>query len=367
MDNFTTDIPACRARQSRLLTEIDELDANAAIFSRPESIQWLTGALVRPPFLALVALTRNGHVTLVLPERQADQPAAADEVIGYEAKKHSTTRDDQAAAIVEVFLSAVPKPAKSFAAEIAVCNPLILFRWNIKCLDIDPIVFHLRRQKDPDELRMLARANEANRAMYERARQLITPGIRELDLYAELYKTGVTTLKEPPTYFGQDFRSGARGGPPRDRAIEAGELYILDLGIGFRGYHSDNARTISVDHEPTPEQFRAWQVVANIFPLVESKIRAGASCRQVFYDVQKELDAHAPWKFSSHLGHGVGLAPQEGPHINPRWDDTFEFGDYLAVEPALYHDSLREGVRLEQNYLVTQGGVELLTPWPLDL
>jgi len=33
----------------------------------------------------------------------------------------------------------------------------------------------------------------------------------------------------------------------------------------------------------------------------------------------------------------------------------------------LYHDDLRYGVRLEQNYLVTETGVELLTPWPLEM
>jgi Xaa-Pro aminopeptidase len=367
MDTYALDLAACRARQSRLLAAIEELNVDIAVLSRFESVQWLTGAFVRPPFLAMAAMTRQGDVTLVLPERLADQPAAADTVVGYEAKMHSTTRDDQASAIAEVFLAAVPKPPKRFAAELSAFNPFACFPWDRASVDIEPILFDLRRRKDPDELRMLGRANEANRAMYERARQIITPGILELDVYNELHRTAVMTLGEPLTYFGQDFRSGARGGAPRDRAIEAGELYILDLGVGFRGYHSDNARTIAVDGEPTPDQQRAWQAVAGVLTLLESKIRSGKSCAELFQEVQKELDEYVPWKFNSHLGHGVGLAPQEGPHINPRWDDTFEVNEFLAVEPALYHDSLRQGVRLEQNYLVTTTGVELLTPWPLGL
>ncbi len=203
--------------------------------------------------------------------------------------------------------------------------------------------------------------------MYERARQIIAPGVRELEVYLELQSTAIQTLGEPLTYFGQDFRSGARGGGPRDRAAEAGELYILDLGVGFRGYYSDNARTIAVDREPSAEQERAWKAVAAVFPVIESFIRPGASCRELFNLVQCELDEMTPWTFNHHLGHGVGLAPQEGPHLNPRWDDTFAEGDFLAVEPGLYHDSLRHGVRLEQNYLVTKDGVELLSDWPLGL
>ena len=42
-----------------------------------------------------------------------------------------------------------------------------------------------------DELRMLQRANEANRAMYEHARQIVRPGLNELDLYAEVFGVAV--------------------------------------------------------------------------------------------------------------------------------------------------------------------------------
>ena len=144
-------------------------------------------------------------------------------------------------------------------------------------------------------------------------------------------------------------------------------MYILDLGVGFRGYHSDNARTLAVGGRPTEKQQRAWDAVAAVFPLVESTVRPGVSCRQLFETVQRQLEEYRPWVFNHHLGHGVGLAPQEGPHLNPRWDDTFAEGDFLAVEPGLYHEELRHGVRLEQNYLVTAVGVELLTEWPLGL
>jgi Xaa-Pro aminopeptidase len=87
----------------------------------------------------------------------------------------------------------------------------------------------------------------------------------------------------------------------------------------------------------------------------------------LFHAAQRQLDEQRPWTFNHHLGHGVGLAPQEGPHLNPRWDDTLAEGDFIAVEPGLYHEELNFGVRLEQNYLVTADGVKLLTDWPLDL
>jgi Xaa-Pro aminopeptidase len=54
--------------------------------------------------------------------------------------------------------------------------------------------------------------------------------------------------------------------------------------------------------------------------------------------------------------------------LNPRWDDVFAAGDFIAVEPGLYHEQdLRFGIRLEQNYLLTADGVERLTDYPLEL
>jgi Xaa-Pro aminopeptidase len=142
---------------------------------------------------------------------------------------------------------------------------------------------------------------------------------------------------------------------------------ILDLGVGFRGYYSDNARTISVGGEPTELQQRAWSAIRSMFALFEAEARPGVNCRELFHTVERELEEYRPWVFNHHLGHGVGLAPQEGPHLNPRWDDTLADGDYLAVEPGLYHEELRGGIRLENNYLVTGDGVKLLTDWPIDL
>ncbi|MCI0332458.1 MAG: Xaa-Pro peptidase family protein [Planctomycetes bacterium] len=366
MDPYAIDFDACRGRQRRLLEAIEPLEVDLVLLTRRESVQWATGAFVKTPFEPIAAITTAGRVTLVLPDRQIEAPAAADELIGYEAKWHSTTRDEQRAASSAVLQSRLKAKPKRVACEFEAFAPSLCLGWNVPLVEIDAIVFELRRRKDADELRMLARANEANQAMYDHARKIVRPGANELDIYSELHAVAVRTLGEPLTYFGQDFRGNARGGPPRDRRLEAGELFILDLGVGFRGYHSDNCRTIAVG-EPTDEQQRAWQAVSAVFKTFEASARAGVSCRKVFDMVQRELDRYGSGSFNHHLGHGVGLAPQEGPHLNPRWHDTLEEGNFIAVEPGVYFEELRAGIRLEQNYVVTRDGVQLTTDWPLEL
>jgi Xaa-Pro aminopeptidase len=367
IDVYAINIDACRGRQRRLLEAVEPLGVDLTVCSRRESVQWLTGLHVRAPFEPIAALTQDGHLTLVVPERQVGETAAADEVLGYEAKWHSTNRDEQRAATSAVLESKLATRPKRAGCEFEAFCPQLFLSWNAPLVEIDSIMFELRRRKDADEVRMLRRANEANRAMYELARQIIAPGVNELDVYSQLHAVAVETLSEPLTYFGQDFQSGSRGGPPRNRCAEAGELFILDLGVGFRGYFSDNARTVAVGREPTEKQQRVWEVVTAAFATIEAEVKPGLRCRELFQKIDRQLNAHAPWVFNHHLGHGVGLAPQEGPHLNPRWDDTLAEGDFLAVEPGLYHEELRIGVRLENNYLVTANGVELLTDWPLEL
>jgi Xaa-Pro aminopeptidase len=366
MDPYSVDLDACRARQRRLLEAVQPLDVDLVLLTRRESVQWLTGARVPEPFEAVAAMNNAGHVTLAMPDRQLAMTAAVDERVGYEAKWHSTNRDEQRAACSEAIRPTIKKP-KRVASEFETFSPYLCLGWNVPLVEIDGIMFDLRRRKDADELRMLARANEANRAMYEHGRRIVRPGVNELDIYSELQAVAVRTLGEPLTYFGQDFRGGDKGGPPRNRPLEHGEIIILDLGVGFRGYYSDNARAIAVGGEPTAGQQRAWQAITDVFPMLQSMARPGVRCQELYETAHRHLNSFAPFTFNHHLGHGVGLAPHEGPHLNPRWDDSLAEGDFIAVEPGLYHDELRAGIRLEQNYLVTQNGVKLLTDWPLEL
>ena len=367
-DPYEVDVEACRSRQRRLLAEMQRLGLDWFLATRSETVQWLTGAYVGPLFSPVAALDSNGRLTLVLPARKMDIRVAADEVLPYEEKWHSTLRDEQRIASNAVLLSALPSHLKNVGGEWTHLGPDVLAACDGEVANVESSVFRLRRQKDTDEVRMLRRALDANRAMYATAREIIGPGVNELDVYNALQAAAVKELGEPLTYFGQDFRCGARGGAPRDRSAQAGELYILDLGVGFRGFYSDNCRTIAVDSSPTEKQMEAWRAVNAVFAFVESYVKPGASCQQLFNEVQALLDRKLPWVFNHHLGHGVGLAPQEGPHLNPRWDDVFAVGDFLAVEPGLYHEQdLKFGIRLEQNYLVTADGVERLTDYPLEL
>lgn len=360
---------AARARQQHLLAEMQTLKLDLVIVQSIEHVQYLTGARFGWVFSPLAALRADGHVTLVVP-RKAQQPAAADEVLSYEAQWHSTLRNDQRMASSEVLLKALQgKPSgKRIGVEFS-CFTSHLAALPGERIDIEPTLYRLRRRKDAHELARIKKAIAGTGKMYALARQIIEPGITELEVFSRLQAAAVEEFGEMLTGTGNDYACGERGGPPRNgRKAQAGELYILDLGPAFRGYFADNSRAFSVDRKPTDAQQTAWSYVMKTFKHIESTVKPGKNCQELFFECQGILADAPEGVFNHHLGHGIGLFPHEGPHLNPYWNDTFEVGDVFTCEPGLYDEPLlKAGMRLENDYVVTEKGIENLSPFPMEL
>jgi len=372
MNLLDINVDYCRARQKRLLEVMHRLRLDLVVVGTTEHVQWLAGPRFGWHFEPAAALAADGRLTLVAPGA-APSVAAADEIVVYKSQHIATLRNDQRQACSEVLLAALskrPAPRRVGVEFSALSQHLaaeLVGTQGTELVDIDPELYVLRRHKDPDELARLKKAIAGTGAMYARARELIGPGVNEIDMFNELQAAAVREFGEPLTGTGNDYHSGAPGGQPCDRGAEDGELYILDLGPAYRGYFADNCRTLAVNGRATDKQQRAWQQIVGVFGLVERMVKPGARCRDLFAAAQAHLDEYMPGGFNHHLGHGIGMFPHEAPHLNPSWDDTFEEGEVFTAEPGLYGPELRAGIRLENDYLVTATGVELLSDFPLEL
>ena len=363
------DVDACRVRQRRLLARLADERADAVVVVAPEHVEYLTGHRWDHRFAPVAAFLASGPALLVCPDKPVDQ-AAVTEVRTYDAKRRSTLRDDQCTAAADVladWLAAHGRPRR-VGVEFSRCPPHVVRACGgAELVDAEPAILGLRRRKDPDELALLRRAIAATGAMYAGAREIVRPGARELDVFSALQAAAVASCNEMLTGTGNDYACGVRGGPPRDRSCAAGELFILDLGPAYRGYFGDTSRTLAVDGRPTDAQHAAWERVTAALALVERLGRPGVRCRDLYDEVFAWLSGSSVGSWSSHLGHGIGLSVHEAPRLNPNWDDVLEEGDVIAVEPALYAPELACGMRIENDYLVTATGLELLSPFPLGL
>jgi Xaa-Pro aminopeptidase len=357
------DPKSCHSRQEAVRGLLKEQQLDAALFLNRNYVHALT-AYWHEQSLTPVALIvpLNGKTILVAPGENLDVPAA-DEHLSYHPQELCTLVENIPARL-SAAISQTLAPFKRIGTTGGVPTALVeLHEW----IDIATEYQNLRRCKYPDEVEVLRYAIQATEVAYAEARNILTPGLSELSLYASMQSAAINAVGEPLSAWGNDFRSGEPGGFPRQSPAAAGEIAVLDIGVGVRGYRSDLCRSFAVDRNPTDVQLKAHARVLEALDHSEKNIKPGTRCKRLFEDIHTQLDGWNGYSFYHHLGHAIGLDAHETPRLNPYWDDTFQAGDVVAVEPGLYGEDLRAGLRLEQNFLVTETGVERLSNFSLEL
>ncbi|MHB0935891.1 MAG: M24 family metallopeptidase [Armatimonadota bacterium] len=352
MLHVSLDLNACRTRQQRLRARLREQGLDTALIMDRRLVHYFTGYWHYSSNNAVAAvLPVVGPVTVIAPTKVE---RAADQSLAYEANKFCTLVDDQVGALLAV--------ARPLLAGAVGCD------WRLpETTDLKPILYALWRAKDPDEVAMIRKAIACCDAAYAAAKDLLQPGVTETHLYARLLAAASEEAGEPIGEFGNDFQSGTPGGLPRQRAVEEGEMAIYDLTAIYRGYCCDLCRSFVVGGKPSDAQREAYRLINAAFIHIEHSLEPGMSCRALYEEVHDMLDGKHGWSFSHHLGHGIGLNPHEAPRLNPNWDDVFQPGDTFTAEPGLYGEELKGGIRIEQNYLVTETGLERLSHFPTEI
>jgi Xaa-Pro aminopeptidase len=358
-----------RRRQRRLLDVIGRRGFDAVVVGARRHVYYFAAHWTDWRHLSAFVLFADGRSTLIS-ANEPNRAAAADDVRAYVANRTSTLDDAQPRVLGEAVVARLREAgAKRIGLDASAVNSQVAMAFEGAREPVDAEVFQIRRVKDADELELMRKAIDCCGAMYARAREVIEPGIAEVEVFAELQAVAVEAAGEPLAGpLGNDYACGVPGGPPRPgRTAHAGELYILDLGPVYRGYFSDNARTIAVNRKPTDAQYAASEIVLGCLAVVEREARAGVRCRAIWDAVNAYLAEHGRGPMTHHLGHGVGLNAHEYPHLNPEWDDTLMEGEVFTAEPGLYGEELAGGIRIENQYLVTRDGVECLTGFPTGL
>lgn len=352
----------CLKRQAGLRELMEEHQLEAVLIGDRHHVHYYSAYWERPFFSPLFLLTRTGESTLVIPFA-CEWEMVADQIINYDFNRVATMELDQQKKAFEK-LNPLLKGMKRIGVDFGI-RPGLLSNESLQCRDLTEPIQKVRRAKYPDEIDIFKRTFAATEVGYSYAREHLAPGISEVELYAGMEQAISLHLGEDIGFFGNDFRISEGGGLARRRRGESGELAVLDLGICCRGYRSDMCRTFAVD-TVSNAQAEAREMVLEVIQFVEKNAAPGVSCKEMYEEAKSRLDGHKGWAFGHHLGHGLGLSPHEYPHLNPMWDETFELGDLFTVEPGLYHPELKGGLRIEQVYFLTEGGLEMITTFPTE-
>ena len=227
----------------------------------------------------------------------------------------------------------------------------------------------LRAVKDEAELEQLRRACAVTDRVFERLIGVPFVGRTERDVSWDLaqlfHEEGGEDLA-----FESIVGAGPTGSRPHARAgnrkIGAGELVVIDAGCTIGGYASDYTRTFATG-PLDPEAKEAYQVVLLAQQAALDGIRAGMSGVDADGLARRVID-ESPFtgKLGHGLGHGVGLDIHEAPRLSTESNDVLEPGNVVTVEPGIYLDG-KFGIRIEDDVVVTQDGIENLTGFRKDL
>ena len=340
----------CLERQAGLRRAMAEAGVAALLVTDRRNLMYLFNHVGREIHPAAALIFADGPSVL---SRRAedDSTVFAERVEGYESARLGTLRPEVADLAFAPLLPLLK-------GRIGVDGPVPAWLLpGVELVDMRPAIAREQRCKRVDEIALIRTAIGASETAYAAVEKLFVPGVPEIELFAAFQAAAVVAAGEAIGELGNDYRGGAAGGLPRREALKVGELVPLDTGVKLRLYYSDLCRTYAVGGSWDERQRQAAKRVAEALRLAESLIAPGVSCKAVYAEVHAFLNGFNTWRFPHHLGHGFGLRPIETPRINPHWDDVFEIGDTFTLEPGLYAEELRAGVRLENDYTLTEAGL----------
>lgn len=227
-----------------------------------------------------------------------------------------------------------------------------------------------RQVKDAAEREKLRQATALAEASLTAVLPLLERGITESAFVAaleyEFKKRGASGSSfSPIALFGP--RSSLPHGVPGEKALEHGDIVLLDLGCIRESYCSDLTRTFAFGTIPGAWFQEIYEVTLTAQLAALEAVKPGARCRDVDA-VARDIISDAGYGpyFGHGLGHGVGLEIHEGPRLNQHSDAILEPGMAVTVEPGIYIPG-QGGVRIEDLVLVTETGCEVLTTLPKEL
>jgi Xaa-Pro aminopeptidase len=231
------------------------------------------------------------------------------------------------------------------------------------------LVESLRGRKDAQELATMRGAAILAGRVLESALKLLKPGVRELEIAAEIeYQMRQMGATGPA--FETIVAFGARSAFPHARAtgkrLRKNELVVLDLGAILAHYCSDITRTVFVGR--ASQKVRRWhKAVQEAQAAAIGAVQSGVSCGAVDSAARQVLAGHGLDQFFIHsTGHGLGLDVHEDPRVAKGQQQLLQAGNVITIEPGVYMPGVG-GIRIEDDVAVHAGETEVLTRIPRDL
>lgn len=221
--------------------------------------------------------------------------------------------------------------------------------------------------KTDEEVANIKKAIELTDKVFAFVCENIKPGMTEKEV-----KLMVDTKHVEFGAQGPSFDTIVASGPnsakphaqPSDRVIEEGDIVTIDNGCFYNGYVSDMTRTFFVGEPKDEKLIEIHNVVHEAFSAQLEQIKPGMTGIEADKIGRDIIEAHGYGEYFIHgTGHGIGLEIHEAPRLSLVDPTVLEPGMTVTVEPGIYIEGIG-GVRIENDILITETGIESLNSSP---
>ncbi|MFN8412273.1 MAG: Xaa-Pro peptidase family protein [Anaerolineales bacterium] len=236
--------------------------------------------------------------------------------------------------------------------------------------DASDVLTGLRLRKDKAEVDAMRKAVKIAQDALEAVIPQIKIGMTERELSSELVmqllKHGSDSEFPFPPIISSGPNSANPHASPSERKLQAGDLLVVDWGAAYGGYISDLTRTFAVG-EVDDECQKIHRVVQEANAAGRAAGKPGAPCADVDKAARAVIESAGYGKYFTHrTGHGIGMEAHEDPYMRGDNMQLLEPGMAYTVEPGIYLTN-RNGVRIEDNIVITETGNDCLSDMPREI
>ena len=245
--------------------------------------------------------------------------------------------------------------------------------------------------KSPQDLKRMRQSGRLAAEVLLRLEDLIRPGMTTGELDRVAYDT-IVKAKAKPAFLGYHGFPGTicasvneevvHGIPSDGRELVEGDIISVDVGVVYKGFYGDNARTYAVG-AISPECLELMKVTHESLVVGVGQLRAGSPLGAASDAIQRHVESHGFSVVRQFVGHGIGKALHEEPQVpnfgRPTEGPMLKPGMVLAVEPMVNAgthevETLEDGwgvvtrdgkpsAHFEYTVAILSDGVEVLTEW----
>lgn len=240
---------------------------------------------------------------------------------------------------------------------------------DVEWIPLEKTVEPLRQYKTAVELALHHRAAAITDMALAQFNHIAQPGKTEKQLAWELEcimrENGADSLAFPIIV-----ASGPNSAYPHhensDRALQAGDTIIVDMGAQVAGYKSDMTRSFFLGSTPSEKFQEIYNLVLAAHQNVFDQFKPGMKSKTVD-SLARDFIGAAGYadNFGHGLGHGVGLDIHEDPFLSQRAkpDELISAGMTVTIEPGIYLPGWG-GIRIEDFTFVGENGLEMISQCP---